>query len=213
MRDRSGLLFKLKSHPWLWPPGVVAVLALLYLAWRYDFGILLASILLAVFTALLWRVNQSLRDLQVEVRKTTVNPDLRAYAVGGWKCEVVRLEGDDGPGTKKSVEIYEDWESELVLWNTGTGSLLVVDWDIDAFASNYKPRLWQVDARLPVKPPLVIPGGSTRRVRADLSGIRCKALYVFYSTSKYQLRRLIIPLTHTWGYNRLLAEHGEGDET
>jgi hypothetical protein len=211
MKGRTEVLLKLKSHPWLCFLGIPATLAFLYLAWRYNFGGLLASILMAVFTALLWRVNRDLRDLQVTVRKSTDNPDLRAYAVGGWKCDVMRLERDDGPGKKKTVEMHERWESELVLWNTGTGSLLVVDWAIDAF-SGTKPDLSQVDNRIPIAPPLVIPGGSAVRVRAYLSGVRCKSLYLFYSTSKHQLRRLVVSLTPIWGFNHLLMEYGEADE-
>jgi len=200
-----------KYVPWKYVVGFATAGAILYPAWRFGFAELLVSLLLVTFTGLLLRVNKDLRDIQFMIRKTTYNPDLRAHAVDGWKCKVERLVGDDGPGTKETVERHEDWKTELVLWNTGDSTILVVDWDIDAFASNYKPRFWQVDAAILIKPPVAVEGHSIVRVRADLSGIRCRSLYVFYSTSKHQLRRLIVPLTRTWGYNYLVTEYKEGN--
>jgi len=168
--------------------------------------IFVATAAYVVYTQRLWRVSQrqhdtqtamqsiqrDLRALQLIAHKHANDPDLRAY--GEWEYSATPMYGDNGSGTKEIREVFEEWEAQLHLWNTGSSTILITDWTLDADEGSNRPRMWQPDVAIPLKPPIVVPAHSSVQVRADVSGRTCRRVFFHYETAASSGRELPIIL-------------------
>jgi hypothetical protein len=165
----------------------------------------LATIIYVIFTRLLWKVSQAqksiqsdLRDLQLLTQKHTLNPELRAYC--GWDCDCSPVTQSNGPGTPKTHKIYEIWKTSLHLWNTGSSTILVTDWSLEAGSSGQKPQMRRPEGGFTIKPPIAVPAHSSVQLQAEATGFECRMLRVSYDTCAVVGKVLPIPLKTSFGY-------------
>lgn len=175
--------------------------------------LLVATSAYVAFSGLLWKVSQRQKDIQADLRtiqllthKYTRDPDLRAF--GRWDCKPEFSIGDSGPGTPKARDIFETWESTLHLWNTGSSTILVTDWTLEARPHSNEPAMMEPGGSV-VYPPVVIPAQSSVCLFARIGGRKCRRLLVHYNTSASSGRVLPIPLISRFGYQN--KESGEED--
>jgi len=164
-------------------------------------GILvLATVANAFFACHLWRVNRELRDLQLFLDKQSRNPDLRVFVQNGWDYVGEQIVGDDGPGTQEIVRIFDEWQATLHLWNTGSSTILVTSWELEASPHSNSPRMWSPEGAFPMKPPIPVSAHSIIKLRADISGYHCRAIVFRYSTASTEGRTLKVPLVSRFGF-------------
>jgi len=162
--------------------------------------LVLATVANALFAYRLWRVNGELRDLQRFLDKQSRNPDLRVFIQNGWNYEPDSIISDNGPGTLETTATFDKWEGVLHLWNTGSSTILVTSWKLEAHPHSNKPRMWSPKGAFLVKAPITIPAHSVVQVRADISGYHCRTLLFNYSTVSTENRMIEVPLVSRSGF-------------
>jgi hypothetical protein len=162
-----------------------------------------ATSVYVVFTGLLWKVTQRQTDMQAKLHdiaimtsKHTQDPDLRVYC--NWDLEVMHGTASNGPGTPTTPLTHEIWRGFLHLWNTGSSTILVTGWSLEAAEVGNPPRI--TDVGIPQNPPIAVPAHSCVHLQADTSGFQCRTLLITYDTSSSTDRDLRVPLRTRFGF-------------
>jgi len=173
------------------------------LALTFTGLLFVATSVYVVFTGLLWKVTQRQKDMQAKLHdiaimtsKHTQDPDLRVYC--NWDCDLMHGTTSNGPGTPTTPVTHEVWKGLLHLWNTGSSTILVTGWSLEAGAVGNPPRI--TDGGFQVNPPIVVPAHSCVHLHADTSGSQCRMLLITYDTSSSTGRELRVPLRTHFGY-------------
>lgn len=112
-----------------------------------------ASLIIARYTMLLAYVGEKTNELQEQIaglqgdavkvaegsnviqlwaQKIATNPDLKVFVQGHWQSSNhMQLNQMDEQGNVARTSFTANWQANLLLWNTGTGTILVKSWDVD----------------------------------------------------------------------------------
>lgn len=159
--------------------------------------LVVATAVYVIFTGLLWRVTRRQSDMQADLRAISIvtrkhsqDPDLRVYC--NWKCEPIFGTTSSGPVT------HEIWRGLLHLWNTGSSTILVTGWSLEAAEAGSPPRI--SDGGFPISPPIVVAAHTCVHYNADITGTECRMLIITYDTSSSTGRELRVPLRTRFGH-------------
>jgi hypothetical protein len=118
-----------------------------------------ASVVMAYFTIVLANLAREANIFTLWSQKHVMNPDLRVFARGGWTpSNHMAISEVDAEGKPANARVLVQWATDLVLWNTGAGTILVTGWDVDDEAGKLNLRIHTgPDKQGPVAPPLLVP--------------------------------------------------------
>lgn len=139
-----------------------------------------ASLIIARYTMLLAYVGEKTNELQEQIaglqgdavkvaegsnviqlwaQKIATNPDLKVFVQGHWQSSNhMQLNQMDEQGNVARTSFTANWQANLLLWNTGTGTILVKSWDVDDETG--RRNLWislVTEAQTTIRPPLLVP--------------------------------------------------------
>lgn len=141
---------------------VLALLLLILTGFRLldvtEVLIAYSSVTIVVFTAVLVDLTREANIFALWSQKHALDPDLRVSVRKRWRL-VTRFqvsEDADVEGEQKP-RFFEQWQAELLLWNTGSGTILVKGWSVRKEEDMEKRRVWLLPDRDAAVPPILIP--------------------------------------------------------
>jgi hypothetical protein len=117
-----------------------------------------SSVAIAIFTVVLVDLTREANVFTLWSQKHALNPTLRVHVRKGWR--VVQSQTVSVVDNKRSTVTSRHltrWQAELILWNTGSGTILVTDWSVDDRVAEMNLRVWLLPDREAAEPPLLIP--------------------------------------------------------
>ena len=152
-----------------------------------------ASVVVALFTVTLANLAREANIFTFWSQKHLMNPDLRVHVKGRWMAsDHMRADGLDDNGAVVRTSYTARWSAELLLWNTGTGTILVTGWDVDDETGRMNLHVKERGGPSQMSPPVLVP--SQGGVWLDVQ-ITCEGnpnLRFSYSTADEESRSLCI---------------------
>jgi hypothetical protein len=141
-------------------------------------------------------LSQEANILEVWAQKNVMDPDLRAFVEGKWQqSPPMRVEGKDDQGKVVSVKYRSRWVAELVLWNTGTGSILLTGWEVDDETGkwNFHVKESRTGTR-DLIPPILIAAQQQLSLHVDITCESAASIEFTYSTAQEDDRTIDVPV-------------------
>jgi len=99
-------------------------------------------------------------DILLWAEKSAMNPDLKVFVRGRWQpSDPTQLGQMDKEGDVAKTSLIVNWQANLLLWNTGTGTILVKSWDVDDENGKMNLQISRVTGvhTTTIRPPLLVP--------------------------------------------------------
>jgi len=125
-----------------------------------------ATLIIARYTMLLFHVGEKTNEVQKQIaslqewaQKIATNPDLNVFVQGRWQSsDPAQLDAMDEQGNIARTRVLTCWQANLLLWNGGTGTILIRSWDVDdeTAKSNLRMSL-AAEGHTTIRAPLLVP--------------------------------------------------------